>query len=772
MTAYDPLLANAAALCQLGIKIFPLGFQSKIPIFSKLDWRAYATANYGEFLNLLRSSGRQAHNLAIALGPTSGVIDLEMDSAEGEQEFATLEQIFGRVPTLTYRSSRGVHRLFRYHGAISDKAVVKYRGMELRTGTTSKGAYSAAPPSLHESGVWYQWEQGLSPWEVPLANLPHHIEDFFKGVHAQRPSNSTVEMTRTRDDDFVPEPGQRHAFSLRVTHLLAGVCRLPRDLVVDMMMPYQDYVGKTTDLGSEMAKKEIADMVQTVQRPELPEDVFAEVDFEEVYESARALSQSLKKPATHNVNMPSVFPPDLEKFGCAAHSFQVPRHHVLMNALAAASASLGTSVLVQPSIEAAPTGLQIYSLGVGGPSSGKSKALKAVLESLTTTNGFVTNATPEALISSLARESRGILLQMAEGSQLTKMLGKYSDKSDGGTDNTVLLEAWSGDTIVVTRQDTRRCVRIRHPFMSIAASVQPFNLPRCFSVNDVMEGLMQRMLIFEAEEIPEEATAGAGKAFATERLRFETALSLLRNFRPHLGSEIIRSTSSHNPQEVALACDPLRFVFDSEGEKIWREYARLKRDRDNLDLWPEEHPFRADMLRHAEYVLRIAGVMYAVHLAYSGERWRAAMLDHTTHAWLPAEFVRGAIALMEWLWGEKQRLMSLIVEDRFIKANPEQAFRSATTLPEAVENYALRRYRTLLPRLKGATTWTAREFQRCLHLKDASAVKLEVEYLQRFGLVEQAAGSTRTQRYKFSERLIEIDRQERTSTRGYRPSSR
>src|SRR6185312_10215622 len=33
-----------------------------------------------------------------------------------------------------------------------------------------------APPSLHKSGQQYQWAEGLSPWDVPLATMPSAVE--------------------------------------------------------------------------------------------------------------------------------------------------------------------------------------------------------------------------------------------------------------------------------------------------------------------------------------------------------------------------------------------------------------------------------------------------------------------------------------------------------------------------------------------------------------------------------------------------------------------
>src|SRR5262249_52080250 len=57
---------------------------------------------------------RPAANVGIVLGPRSGLVDFECDGADSE---ATLLELFGGdIPDApTWRSRRGLHRLFRWH---------------------------------------------------------------------------------------------------------------------------------------------------------------------------------------------------------------------------------------------------------------------------------------------------------------------------------------------------------------------------------------------------------------------------------------------------------------------------------------------------------------------------------------------------------------------------------------------------------------------------------------------------------------------------------
>ena len=743
MTGFNPFIATAFALQSHGIRVFPVQWQSKSPLL-KADWRDIATTDTERLARMV--SGASRFNLAMALGPSSGIIDLELDSEQAAKEYEQIASLLGDPVTISYKSSRGTHRLFRWDERIGGgKAVVKYRGIELRIGTGDKGAYSVCPPSTHASGANYQWMPGCSPWEASISPLPEGMINFFREVRSAGAA-SRVEMTRD-GDDFVPEPGQRHAAALRITTLLAGHIRLPRELVTDMMMPYQEHVGKVSEFGYEAARKEIHDMVSTVQRPTLPDDILVEVDFDEIYEAARVLARDVRQQAAavYDKPMPPVFSEWVERLGCTARLAQVPKTFILMNALTAVSAALGASVTVQSDEESSPTGVQIYSLGVGESGSGKSRAMKTILSTLSNSTSFITNTTPEALMSLLARTPRGVCLKIVEGKQLTRMMGKYSGES--GTDNTVLLEAWSGDTISVNRQDAKRCTRISDPFLTIAATVQPHNLRSAFGVDDIMEGLMQRLLIYSGDGVPEDADQEASREFADLMCRFNEMMLRLHNHRSDFGNTLIGSVAGVDARRLT---GPLRLVLDEEGRKLWQRYAKYKRSADTQDLYPEEHPFRTDMVRHAEYVLRIAGCLFMMDIASSEDSWEGTSVESHEYAILPCSYVSRAASLMEWLWSQKQVLMADVVEEAFHKAKPEQHLRSMQTLPEAVRRFAVRRERVLRSRLKGKSVWTVREYQRHLRIDTAQLAREEIALLESMGHVYQHAVSNRSQVYKFS----------------------
>lgn len=122
-------------------------------------------------------------NVGVVLGPSSGLIDIEYDDAEGE---ATAEELLSHVATPTFRSHRSTHHLFYFDDSLTPpKAVVRWRGLEMRFGTDKAGAQSIFPPSLHASGRRYEWLK--HPRQVGLADAPSWLADAIAEAGALAP---------------------------------------------------------------------------------------------------------------------------------------------------------------------------------------------------------------------------------------------------------------------------------------------------------------------------------------------------------------------------------------------------------------------------------------------------------------------------------------------------------------------------------------------------------------------------------------------------------
>jgi hypothetical protein len=111
-------------------------------------------------------------NVGIRTGRESSIVVLDVDPRHGgEDSLAALESTYEALPeTLTAQSGGGgQHRYFRHPGArLPNSAEVGgYAGMDVR----GDGGYIVAPPSLHQSGQIYRWQEPTHP----LAPLPEWL---------------------------------------------------------------------------------------------------------------------------------------------------------------------------------------------------------------------------------------------------------------------------------------------------------------------------------------------------------------------------------------------------------------------------------------------------------------------------------------------------------------------------------------------------------------------------------------------------------------------
>jgi len=134
-------------------------------------WQHRATTNPADVSRWLAAGD----NVGLLLGPESGVVDVEYDDAAGRDQLSDFGVL--DLPTPTWRSARGEHRLFRWEPWMPQSAVVKTGWLELRIG--GRAAQSVLPPSRHPDGVAYEWI--TSPADVAIAGFPAQL---LAGVYA------------------------------------------------------------------------------------------------------------------------------------------------------------------------------------------------------------------------------------------------------------------------------------------------------------------------------------------------------------------------------------------------------------------------------------------------------------------------------------------------------------------------------------------------------------------------------------------------------------
>lgn len=156
MTTIDPLAI-------LGCLYVRLARREKRPLGA--GWQHKATGD----IDLVGRWLRSGSNVGLLLGPASGVIDVEYDTPAGREQLAAFGVL--DIPTPTWRSARGEHRLFRWEPWMPAAAVVHADDLEVRIG--GRAAQSVLPPSVHPDGIPYEWI--VSPCDVPVASFPAQL---------------------------------------------------------------------------------------------------------------------------------------------------------------------------------------------------------------------------------------------------------------------------------------------------------------------------------------------------------------------------------------------------------------------------------------------------------------------------------------------------------------------------------------------------------------------------------------------------------------------
>ena len=154
------LLSAALDYAAQGLPVFPVVPRGKIPAVEG-GFHA-ATTNPATIRRYWTDEDR---NIGVPTGVISGFWVLDIDGDEGEVNLRSLQAQHGAMPkTRIALTNRGRHAWFAYPGSIPSSVARIAAGLDVR----ADGAYAIVPPSVHESGHVYAFEDS----QTPLAEAP------------------------------------------------------------------------------------------------------------------------------------------------------------------------------------------------------------------------------------------------------------------------------------------------------------------------------------------------------------------------------------------------------------------------------------------------------------------------------------------------------------------------------------------------------------------------------------------------------------------------
>lgn len=162
-------------LARLGFSTFPVERGGKRPL---MKWERFQSERPD--LATLEQWAQRETNVGIATGAVSGLLVLDLDSAEAVAEAKAL----GLPDTLTVRTGKGLHAYFKHPGGkVGNRAGIK-PGWDIR----GDGGYVVGPGSLHPSGRRYEWDN--PPGLFDLAPVPNWLASMLEAPAKAAPAPS------------------------------------------------------------------------------------------------------------------------------------------------------------------------------------------------------------------------------------------------------------------------------------------------------------------------------------------------------------------------------------------------------------------------------------------------------------------------------------------------------------------------------------------------------------------------------------------------------
>lgn len=201
---------DAQQLAEYGFNILPAKLGQKAP---RVSWKTYAETNTAHMLR--NWFGSRESNYWMATGGISQVFVLDIDNQAADKWWRETAQ-FGDVmdSTVRVKTSKGHHYYFWVPADDRTKGW-SYHHDGISFDIRGAGQGVVVPPSIHESGVVYEWEKAPNPDEEHLGMVP--APDWIKTLESARahvrdlggptPTEGPSKPSKITGDPKEPLPG-------------------------------------------------------------------------------------------------------------------------------------------------------------------------------------------------------------------------------------------------------------------------------------------------------------------------------------------------------------------------------------------------------------------------------------------------------------------------------------------------------------------------------------------------------------------------------------
>jgi len=161
-------------------------------------------------------------NIGIKTGKEAGLVVIDVDGPQGEDQLAALVKAHGQIPpTPQVKTGRGRHDYYSYPTNCERIKSIARNGLDVR----ADGGYVVAPPSIHANGNRYQWMSDVQT----LPDLPDFLISYANGEERAK-AKPVASAHQT--------PADRHAAQERATieEALNHIPAAERDVWLQMGM--------------------------------------------------------------------------------------------------------------------------------------------------------------------------------------------------------------------------------------------------------------------------------------------------------------------------------------------------------------------------------------------------------------------------------------------------------------------------------------------------------------------------------------------------------